>query len=161
MKIKLLTACILCFILQQNMQAQKNFTVSGGDATGSSGSVSYSIGQLVYEEIIGTNQFSLIQGVQQPAEISIIAIEEESLKITSKVFIYPNPADDYIFLQFNDLSLCPCEAFLYDLNGKLINQIDINDPLTKISLNDIRTSLCFLKLIRKDGVTKVFKIINK
>ncbi|MGD0341661.1 MAG: hypothetical protein ABSA76_08155, partial [Bacteroidales bacterium] len=53
------------------IHAQSTITTSGGNASGSGGSASYTIGQVVYSTITGTNGSSA-QGVQQPYEISII-----------------------------------------------------------------------------------------
>ena len=47
------------------LQAQESPTAAGGEATGSGGTASYSIGQVVYTTNTGTNG-SVAQGVQQP-----------------------------------------------------------------------------------------------
>lgn len=52
------------------VQAQVNMTASGGNATGSLGTVSYSVGQVVYTTNIGAPG-SVTQGVQQPYEIQM------------------------------------------------------------------------------------------
>ena len=50
--------------------AQQATTASGGDASGSGGSVAHSVGQTVYTTNTGSNG-SVAQGVEQPYEISI------------------------------------------------------------------------------------------
>ena len=52
------------------LHAQESPTAAGGEATGTGGTSSYSVGQVVYTTATGTNG-SLAQGVQQPYEISV------------------------------------------------------------------------------------------
>ena len=57
---------VVClFGLAQIFQAQNIIPASGGNATGSGGTVSYTVGQIVYVTDTG-NTGSVIQGVQQP-----------------------------------------------------------------------------------------------
>ena len=55
------------------LSAQENTVASGGKATGSGGTVSYSVGQVVYTTNAGTNG-SLSQGVQQPYVVSTLSL---------------------------------------------------------------------------------------
>ena len=52
--------------------AQQTTISSGGDAAGIGGKVTYSVGQVAWNILTGTNG-SVIQGVQQPYEISVIS----------------------------------------------------------------------------------------
>jgi hypothetical protein len=91
----------LCILLlcgfSLTIQAQNTIPTSGGNANGSGGSVSYTVGQIVYTTNLGTNGSSA-QGVQQPYEISVIAGIEEASTITLEVMVYPNPSTDFIKL---------------------------------------------------------------
>ena len=58
--------------------AQESANVSGGEATGSGGTVSYTIGQVAYTNHTGTNG-NINQGVQQPYEIYLVGINIEIL----------------------------------------------------------------------------------
>ena len=53
------------------LQAQTSVNTIGGNASGSGGSASYSVGQVVYQAHSGTNA-SIIEGVQQPYEILVV-----------------------------------------------------------------------------------------
>ena len=67
MKIKkLLIATLLLGAFQT--QAQEAVATAGGDASGTNGNVSYTVGQVVYTTNTGTTG-SVAQGVQQPFEI--------------------------------------------------------------------------------------------
>ena len=64
---------ILLIILSSfRIMAQQAINASGANATGSGGSVSYSVGQVLYTTNSGSNGSSA-QGVQQPYEISPFA----------------------------------------------------------------------------------------
>ena len=69
-KNKKLTALLLLGIGFNQGYAQQATTASGGDASGSGGSVAHSVGQTVYTTNTGSNG-SVAQGVEQPYEISI------------------------------------------------------------------------------------------
>jgi hypothetical protein len=49
---------------------QNTISSAGGNAKGSGGSASFTVGQIFYTKLSGTNG-SVVQGIQQPYEISI------------------------------------------------------------------------------------------
>ena len=69
-KIVLLIIFILVFVA---VKAQETLPVSGGDAAGSGGAISYTIGQLVYTNPT-TMLGSLNQGIQQNIEFVTLVI---------------------------------------------------------------------------------------
>ena len=66
------------------LQAQEAIPASGGDASGSGGSVSYSIGQVVYQTHTCTSG-SVAEGVQQSFEILVVTAIEEAKGVTLSV----------------------------------------------------------------------------
>ena len=81
--------CALLLGIGLTAKAQQANPAAGGDATGSGGSVAYSVGQIVYTTHTGTTG-SVAQGVQQPYEISVVLGIENSL-IDLDINAYPNP----------------------------------------------------------------------
>ena len=78
-------------------QAQESANASGGDATGSGGTIAYSIGQVVYTTYTGSSG-SVAQGVQHAYEIFTVDIEETTLSIS--LIAFPNPtADNLTFIK--------------------------------------------------------------
>ena len=67
---KIITSVVFLLLGLGGLHAQENTTAAGGEATGSGGTASYSVGQVVYTTVTGTNG-SVAQGVQHPYEISI------------------------------------------------------------------------------------------
>ncbi len=72
------------------LYAQETVPATGGDAIGSGGSSSYTIGQVVYTINTGTNG-TAINGVQQPYEISTITAIEMAKDIGLSFSVYPKP----------------------------------------------------------------------
>jgi len=82
----------LAFLLSFSVNAQTSHQVlsaSGGDASGSGGSVAYSVGQIVYTTSTGTTG-SVAQGVEQAYEISSVGIKETALNISLSIFQIPH-----------------------------------------------------------------------
>ena len=140
------------------IRAQETITSSGGDAVGSGGSASYSIGQTVYTAIEGTNG-TAVQGVQQPYEISIESGLEE-LGINLHVFIYPNPATDFLQLTIENENLKEFSYQLYEMNGRLLEYKDITGNETRISINNFLPATYFLKVIKGKKEVRTFKIVK-
>ncbi|WP_395065615.1 hypothetical protein [Flavobacterium sp.] len=64
-------AFALFFLCTGSVFAQEGFVSAGGDAAGSNGSVSFSIGQIFYKNDVGTNG-SFNEGIQQPSFSNLI-----------------------------------------------------------------------------------------
>jgi hypothetical protein len=157
-KIRLITFILFGFGLPL-LQAQNAIPATGGNASGSGGSVSYSVGQIVYTKNAGTNG-TAAQGVQQPYEISVVTAIEKALDISLEMVVYPNPATDFIKLKISNYDLQNLRYQLYDINGSLLldNKVESNE--TSIIMSNYLPSTYFLKISDKNKVVKTFKIIK-
>ena len=99
-------------------QAQESTNATGGDASGSGGTVAYSVGQVVYTTNTDASG-TVNQGVQQPYEIFTVGIKETELNISLSVF--PNPTADNLTLQISDYNNEKLSYQLFDMQGKLLN----------------------------------------
>lgn len=146
------------------LYAQEVIPATGGNASGNGGSVSYSVGQVVYTTLQGTNG-SVAQGVQQPFEISIVTGIEEAKGITLRFLVYPNPATDFLILKIEGALDTHYIASLYDINGKLLENKKIDSNETRIDLSHFVHGTYFLKVVRtkkplSPEEIKTFKIIK-
>ena len=159
MKKKIVSAILFLCSGMIMLQAQQVVTTSGGNASGSGGSVSYSVGQVVYTKNSGTNGSSA-QGVQQPYEISVITGIEEAKDISLEIVVYPNPATVFIKLNIKNYEIENLKYQLYDISGSLLqdNRIDSNE--ITISMQNLRPSTYFVKVIQGKKDIKTFKIIK-
>lgn len=157
-KIKL-TAILILGLGITGMQAQEAIPASGGNALGSGGSVSYSIGQVVYTTHTGTNG-SVAQGVQQPFEISVVTEITEANGIKLSVSAYPNPTEDYLTLDIENYELSLLNYQLYEMNGKLIETKKIESIQTTIIMSNLVPATYFIKITEGKKEVKTFKIIK-
>jgi hypothetical protein len=156
---KKLALSILAILVCILLQAQSTNPASGGNATGTGGSVSYSIGQVVYNTNTGTNG-SAAQGVQQPYEISVSTGIEEALGISLEIVVYPNPSTDFIRLKIENYEVGNLRYQIYDINGSLLLSNKIEGSETNISMQPLLPAVYFLKVTRGKKEIKTFKIIK-
>ncbi|MCB0446607.1 MAG: T9SS type A sorting domain-containing protein [Gelidibacter sp.] len=160
MRIKLKLSIVLLLGLGiTELQAQESINAIGGDASGSGGSASYSVGQVVYTINLGTNS-SMIQGVQQPYEISAVLGIEEVQDINLSVKIYPNPTTDFLHLKVESEKLDDLSYRLYDLNGKLLQTKKLLGTKTEIDLNGYESAIYFVRVVSGHQSFKEYKIIK-
>jgi len=152
-----LSALLLLGIGFNQVYAQQATTASGGDASGSGGSVAYSVGQIVYTTYTGSNG-SVAQGVQQPYEISIITgLLETDIKLNLSA--YPNPTTNYLMLQIDNYDKA-ISYQLYDIGGKLLESNTVVANSTTIKMEQMPTGTYLLKVIQNNKEVKTFKIIK-
>lgn len=152
-----LSAVLLLGLGLTGLQAQTSVNATGSNASGSGGSVSYSVGQVVYTNNTGTNG-SVAQGVQQAYEIFTVGIKETELNIFLTVF--PNPTTDYLTLSIDDFEISNLSYQLYDMNGKLLQNEKITGNQTSIVMSNLVPANYFLRVIHGNKEVKTFKIIK-
>lgn len=158
-----LSAIFLLGLCLKGLQAQTNVNATGGNALGNGGSVSFSVGQVVYTTNTGTNG-SVAQGVQQPYEISVVTAIEETNGINLSVMVYPNPTIDYLTLNIDaSTSFCIQSMFyqLFDMNGKLLQSKEIRGNQIFIVMSNLVPAIYFVKVNHGNKEIKSFKIIKK
>ncbi len=139
------------------VHAQEAVPATGGDASGSNGSVSQSIGQVVYTAGTGTNG-SINQGVQQPYSISSASITEASKDILLSAF--PNPATDVLTLSFEDTDISGYSYAMYNHQGQLIQREEITSNQTVIPMQGLTAATYILNVTSVNEVVKTFTIIK-
>ena len=139
-------------------QAQQAITATGGDASGSGGTVAYSVGQVVYTTYTGSTG-SVAQGVQQPYEISIVlGLENNEISLSMQAF--PNPTVDYLTLSLSKLELSNLNFELLDISGKLIENRKITSTTETIRMENLPCASYFLKVSNNNKELKTFKIVK-
>jgi len=152
------TITLIAFFAGFTMYAQQTVDASGGDATGTGGSASYSVGQVVYTTQTGSNG-TISQGVQQSYEIftlSNAALSTVNLVATT----YPNPTSDYVVLAISDDSLTDLTYALYDIQGKPIAKAIISSKDTQIDMHSLSAGTYLLNVNQNNQKLKSFKIIK-
>ena len=139
--------------------AQQIVLTAGGEGTGSGGTVSNSIGQVVYT-LQNDQSFTITQGVQQPYEISVTTGIEDAKNINLSAHIYPNPTHDYLTLSIEDIVHPDISFYLYDNQGSLIQHEKITANHTNIVVRNLVVATYFLTVVHNDKELRTFKIIK-
>ncbi|WP_296320177.1 T9SS type A sorting domain-containing protein [Winogradskyella sp.] len=156
MKIKFtlyIMSCIGAFALN----AQNNTLSTGGNATGSNGSISYSVGQVSYIEISGSGTIN--EGLQQPFELITLSSGSPNA-IILKANIFPNPTSNFIQLELKNHN---AEGLLYrliDQNGRVLLSNDITTTMTTINLDSYIAATYYVSVMQGSRLLKTFKVIK-
>lgn len=155
-RLQLISLLLLCLSFNI-LKAQDAIPAGGGDASGSGGKVSYSIGQVNYSSNIGING-SVTHGIQQPFEISIVTGAAEAIELT--LIAYPNPTKGNFILRFENDENKKFIYHFFDQSGKLLLSKTVTNNETIISMVDLAPATYFLKVTENSKEIKTFKIIK-
>ncbi len=165
MRQKRLKLCLIFFlglglIGLQAQEIHQVINTSGGEAIGTEGTASYSVGQIVYTTNTGGANSSVSQGVQQPYEISELTGLHEFKEISLILSAFPNPANDFLQLKVENYNKENLTYQIYDINGKLIDTKIIKNNITNIVMSTFVSANYFLKVINNNVEVRIFKIIK-
>ncbi len=139
-------------------QAQESANSSGGNASGSGGTVAYSIGQVFYTSNSGSSG-TVDQGVQHAYEIYSVGINETNLNISLTAF--PNPTTENLTLQISDFINEKLFYQLYDLQGKLLTSGQVTAKQTQINTSSLPSATYFINVVNQENIkVQSFKIIK-
>jgi hypothetical protein len=139
-------------------QAQESANTSGGDATGSGGTVAYSVGQVVYTSNTGSTG-TVSQGVQNAFEIFTVGINETALTISLTAF--PNPTTENLTLQISHYTSEKLSYQLFDMQGKQLSNGQITAQQTQINTSSLPSATYFINVVNQENKkVQSFKIIK-
>ncbi len=139
---------------------QQDIDASGGNATGSGGTASYSIGQLAFESFSGSTG-SINQGVQQPFEF-YVNLANNQFNYSFSATLHPNPTQDFAVLSLeNQDPNASLNYNLTDVTGKLITKGNINNKQTMIDVAALADACYFLNVFDKNKPVKTFKLLKQ
>jgi hypothetical protein len=141
------------------VQSQESLAISAGEASGSGGTSSYTLGQVFYTTT-NTSTGSVGQGVQQSFELFTLS-NPQLTTVNLEAVIYPNPSSDYVVLNITDTALTDLSYVLVDIRGQVISNQKISSLDTQISLHGLSIGTYVLKVSKKNSELKMFKIIKK
>ncbi|MFN8775736.1 MAG: T9SS type A sorting domain-containing protein [Flavobacteriales bacterium] len=150
---------ISCFLacLSLVAGAQQAATSSGGDFSGSGGSVAFSIGQPAYEFQSGSNGTSHA-GVQQPFEFFTVWVDEHERPVSLEAF--PNPTLQDIWLVAEGMLSENLEYRLFDLSGRMLQTDRIRSGRTLIGMQQLEAAPYMLVVLEHGKPTQTIQIIK-
>lgn len=142
------------------LRAQEAISASGGNSTSSGGILSYTVGQVCYTTVSGSNG-SVAQGVQQPFEVASVstAIDEVS-GISLNCTVFPNPVSENLTLSVENFNIQNLTYQLFDLEGKLLDNQPVVNTQTTVSMETYANGVYFLKVTQNGSEIKTFKILK-
>jgi hypothetical protein len=143
----------------ETILAQQTITASGGNAAGTGGTLSYTLGQIVYTTNAGSSG-TITQGCQQPYEIFILTGLEEAKGITIECEVYPIPSSDFVKLTVRNYESDDLGFRLYDSNGRLIQNKRITDKETIIEMGNLLPGSYYLNIYDSQKDIRTFKLIK-
>ena len=156
---KTILVLICSIIFSFSAQSQDTVAISGGEATGSGGTSSYTLGQVFYTATTANNG-SISEGVQQNFELFTLS-NEQLMTVNLEALVYPNPSSDYVKLNITDNALTDLSYILMNIQGKILSSAKISSLYTPISLHGLSVGTYVLKVSKKNNELKTFKIIKK
>lgn len=156
---KVILNSVLFILCIATANAQAAFSSSGGDATGTGGSLSFTSGLVMYSahsEATG----SITQGVQQPYEISVVSGVEKPNDITPGLSVYPNPTSEVLFLKTLNFDVGNLRYQLCTIHGSRIEEKKIVNNITTINMSNRTPATYFIKVYAGKSEIKTFKIIK-
>ena len=160
--IVLLLSIMLAGPAMTYMQAQQlhaSVNAAGGNATGTGGSASYSVGQVFFTTVSSTTN-SVSEGVQQPFEISVFTGVKDIKAIDLSYAVYPNPTRGKLTLKIDNFEPNAFTYQLNDVNGKLLRSEKLTEKETAIDMSELKSAPYFLKVTNSKKEVKTFKIIK-
>ncbi len=140
------------------LQAQTSVNAGGGNATGSGGSASYSVGQ-IFNLSVNSTTGSINEGVQHPFEL--FTTDVDNIESFLKIFnVYPNPVTETLYLQKRESNAEITIYRLLNADGKMLRTGVLTTDLLSIDIHSYAASVYFLEIIQKDKNPQTFKIIK-
>jgi len=160
MKHKKFKICALLLVMWiTGLAAQEVIPAAGGVGSGSGGTISYSVGQLFFSTFAGETG-TVVEGVQQPYEISIVTAIDEIIGIQFVSSVFPNPTADILTLRIAEFDNMMLSYHLLDANGRLLENGQITGPETRLNMVKFPSGIYFLKVLEGRTELITYKILK-
>lgn len=150
---------LLSGISLTRISAQEAIPAADGNASGSGGSVSYTIGQVAYTFHTGSPG-SVAQGIQQSFEISVVTELAEAGGIGLICSVFPVPAKNYVILKTENYNTADMWYQLYDESGRLLINNRVQGTETSVDMSHLVIATYVLSVRINNKIVKTFKIIK-
>lgn len=157
---KRLFTTFIISVLTMVAMAQSDVVPVGGTATGSGGTVTYTVGQLAVQRAENGDKY-VIEGVQQPYEIQTVGVDNYP-GISLDAIIFPNPTQHFVQLRISNYEIPSygLTAQLYDANGRLLRIYTVADFETKMDMEEFPTATYQLRIMNQSQLLKTFKVVK-
>lgn len=154
-KIQILNIYLLLFV--GILYAQEVTPAAGGEATGITGTSSYSVGQTMYTTSTGANG-SVSDGIQNNYKMTVLPVKD--VITTIDFALYPNPTKNYLNLRIHDFANKNLSYQVYDLLGRLVLKEPILEKISAVNMTDFPEATYVLKIFSGKKLIKLIKIVK-
>jgi hypothetical protein len=81
--------------------------------------------------------------------------------VISRITVYPNPTTDKVFLEIDMENIDHCMYFLFDLQGREIQNNNITSKLTELSFAQFESGVYIMKVIKENTLVQEIKIVKR
>lgn len=137
--------------------AQQVISSSGSTLKNSTGSLSFTVGELVIDTK-NAGATTITQGFHQ-TKLTITAmnvLREQNFSISA----FPNPTNDFVNLKIEKGEIRDVEFILFDLQGKVLSNRKIEGTNTEVSFSGYNSGNYFLKVMQNGKEIQTFKIVK-
>lgn len=147
-------------LVSMTVLGQSAVVPAGGTATGSGGTVTYTVGQIADQKVEGSGTY-IIEGVQQPYDIQVIGVDNFP-GIILEAIVYPNPTQYSLRLSIRNYQLPEggLTAEIYDFNGRCIYKGVINNLETDFDFSRYAAATYHLRVLNDKSLLKTFKVVK-
>jgi len=139
-------------------RAQQTISVSGGNGTSSTGTISYTLGQVDYTSTTSSG-FTISNGVQQAFEIfDVTGISFAPIKFNFSLF--PNPATNLVTLSIDSIGLENLTYRVIDLAGREMESGDIFNVYTQIPVDGFADGTYMICVLRNQNLLHSFLLVK-
>ncbi len=157
---KLTYCCVtaLMMLISWEICAQQVLSSTGGTGQNTSGSISFTLGELVIDTRDDGSRV-LTQGFHQ-TEILLTALHDLSNTGIS-IVAYPNPTHDFVNLKLENSRIMNIEYLLFDFRGRLLLKEKLTGNETTISFQSYSPGSYFIKVSVNGKEIQTFKILKR
>lgn len=151
-------AMAMMFYMSIHSYAQQVISSTGGSGSNSSGSITFTLGELVIDTKTSGGT-SITQGFHQ-TKLTITEVTELP-GLSFSIIAFPNPTSDFIMLKMAKENNDKLGYALFDLQGKLLLKGDLSDGEAQVSFATLPPATYILKITKAGKEMKTMKIIKK
>jgi large repetitive protein len=123
----------------------------------------YNVNSVLVDNVSQGNITSYtFSNVQENHTISVSFVAGiEDYAIKNSVRVFPNPTSDNIEIVIDNSDITLKNILLYDIYGKLIREIPVEDTHITVDLKELSNGLYFLRMTSKEGMQGSFKVVKE
>ena len=150
-------AILISCLTISSVLAQSNIATAGGDAASSSGSVSYSIGQIDFQ-YTSSADYSVSEGVQQTYFFDT-ALSIDDIQYDFQISIWPNPSADEMNIEYTTSYELPLSLTVTDVKGAVIASQSVTQGQYSFDVNTWAAGTYYVSLNNGEALNIIKPII--